>query len=223
MALPPLFDPIVNAPKPQKIVLGVFGLVIIGAASYFLLLSPLDTKLAQLRAQNASLGDEVVKARALVADLARTRREMAELEVKVAILKDRLPSERELPTLYRSLHDAGTQAGLGVALFQPREGQVKDYYVEIPIAVNAEASYHQLGEFLERLARLPRVVTLREMRLASTNRPGRAVRAELTLATYQYRPVGSPKPPGAPQGTPRARSSSPPPPARPPPAAGRRG
>jgi len=199
MALPPLFDPIVNAPKPQKIVLGIFGLVIIGAASYFLLLSPLDTKLAQLRAQNASLGDEVVKDRALVADLARTRREMAELEVKVAILKDRLPSERELPTLYRSLHDAGTQAGLGVALFQPREGQVKDYYVEIPIAVNAEASYHQLGEFLERLARLPRVVTLREMRLASTNRPGRAVRAELTLATYQYRPVGSPKPPVAPK------------------------
>ena len=199
MALPPLFDPIVNAPKPQKIVLGIFGLVIIGAASYFLLLSPLDTKLAQLRAQNASLGDEVVKARALVADLARTRREMAELEVKVAILKDRLPSERELPTLYRSLHDAGTQAGLGVALFQPREGQVKDYYVEIPIAVNAEGSYHQLGEFLERLARLPRVVTLREMRLASTNRPGRAVRSELTLATYQYRPVGSPKPPVAPK------------------------
>jgi type IV pilus assembly protein PilO len=199
MALPPFFDPIVNAPKPQKIVLGVFGLVVIGAASYFLLLSPLDTKLAQLRAQNASLGDEVVKARAMVADLARNRREMAELEVKIAILKDRLPTERELPTLYRTLHDAGTQAGLGVALFQPREGQIKDYYVEIPIAVNAEGSYHQLGEFLERLARLPRVVTLREMRLASTNRPGRAVRAELTLATYQYRPVGSPKPPVAPK------------------------
>src|SRR5712691_5044993 len=146
MALPAFFDPIVNAPKPQKIVLGVFGLVVIGAASYFLLLSPLDTKLAQVRAQNASLGDEVVKARAMVADLARTRREMAEREVKI-----------------------------------------EDYYVEIPIAVNAEGSYHQLGEFLERLARLPRVVTLREMRLASTNRPGRAVRAELTLATYQYR------------------------------------
>jgi type IV pilus assembly protein PilO len=194
MALPAFLDPIVNAPKPQKIVLGVFGLVVICAASYFLLLSPLDARLVQLRAQNASLGEEVVKSRAMVADLARTRREMAELEARIAILKDRLPTERELPTLYRSLNDAGSQAGLGVALFQPREGQIKDYYVEIPIAVNAEGSYHQLGEFLERLARLPRVVTLREMRLASTNRSGRAVRAELTLATYQYRPVGAPKP-----------------------------
>src|SRR5205809_7248708 len=106
MALPPLFDPIVNAPKPQKIVLGIFGLVIIGAASYFLLLSPLDTKLAQLRAQNASLGDEAVKARPLVADLARTRRDMAQLEMKVAILNDRLPSHRELTPFYRFMHDA---------------------------------------------------------------------------------------------------------------------
>lgn len=194
MALPAFFDPIVNAPKPQKIALGVFGLVIIGAASYFLLLSPLDTRLVQLRAQNASLGDEVVKARAMVADIQKTRREMAELEAKIAVLKDRLPSEREMPTLYRSLNDAGALAGLGVALFQPRQPQTKDYYVEIPITVNTEGSYHQLGEFLERLARLPRVVTVREMKLASTNRPGRAVRAELTLATYQYRPVGSPKP-----------------------------
>lgn len=198
MALPAFFDPIVNAPKPQKIALGVFGLAIIGVASYYFVLAPLDAKLVQLRAQNAALGEEVVKSRAMVADLAKTRREMAELEAKVGVLKDRLPSERELPTLYRSLNDAGSEAGLGIALFQPREGQTKDYYVEIPITVSAEGSYHQLGEFLERLARLPRVVTVKEMKLASTNRPGRAVRSELTLATYQYRPVGSPKP-GAPK------------------------
>ena len=53
MALPAIFDPIVNAPKPQKIVLGVFGLAIIVAASYFLLLSPLETKVSQLRAHAA--------------------------------------------------------------------------------------------------------------------------------------------------------------------------
>lgn len=194
MALPAVFDPIVNAPKPQKIVLGVFGLAIIGAAFYFLLLSPLQTKVAQLHTQNASLRDEVEKSRVMVADIEKSRREAAELEAKIAVLKERLPSEPEMPTLYRALNDAGTQAGLGIALFQPRQGQTKDYYVEIPITVQAEGSYHQVGEFLERLARLPRVVTVRDMKLSSTNRPGRAVRADLTLETYQYRPVGSPKP-----------------------------
>ncbi len=194
MALPAFLDPLVNASKPQKIALGVFGLVVIGAASYFLLLSPLDTKVSQLRAQNASLNDELVKSRAMVADLARARREAAELEAKIAVLKERLPSEREMPTLYRTLSDAGTQAGLGIALFQPRQAQVRDYYAEIPITLTGEGTYHQIGEFFERLARLPRVVTVSELKLSATNRPGRTVRAELVLATYQYRPVGSPKP-----------------------------
>ena len=51
MPLPALFDPIVNAPKPQKIALGAVGLAIIGAAAYFLLLSPLQIKVDQLRTQ----------------------------------------------------------------------------------------------------------------------------------------------------------------------------
>jgi type IV pilus assembly protein PilO len=194
MALPAIFDPLLNLPKPQKIVLGVFGLAIIGAAFYVLLLSPLQTKVAQLRAQNTSLQDEVEKSRVMVADIENSRREAAALAAKIAVLKDRLPSEPEMPTLYRSLNDAGTQAGLGIALFQPHAGQAKDYYVEFPITVQAEGSYHEVGEFLERLARLPRVVTVRDMKLSATNRPGRAVRAELTLETYQYRPVGAPKP-----------------------------
>lgn len=194
MALPAFFDPIVNAPKPQKIVLGVMGLAIIGAAAYFLLLSPLEAKVAQLRTQEASLQRELVQNRAIVAELARFRREVLELEARINLLKDRLPTDREIPTLYRALSDAGIQAGLGVALFQPREAQIKDYYAEIPILINAEGSYHKIGEFFERVAKLDRVVTVRDMKLSAGARLGNPVRADLTLMTYQYRPVGSPKP-----------------------------
>jgi len=100
-----------------------------------------------------------------------------------------------MPAFYRSMSDAGIQAGLGVSLFQPRDGVTKDYVVEIPITVNAEGSYHQLGEFLERVARLPRVASLRDMKLSAQKKPGNPVRADLTLVTYMYRPVGSPPAP----------------------------
>lgn len=199
MALPAFFDPIVNAPKPQKIVLGVMGVVTIVAAAYFLLLSPLQLKVAHLRTQNESLQRELAQSRAIAADLARFRREVAELEAKVSTLKDKLPTDREMPTFYRSMSDAGIQAGLGVSLFQPREGVTKDYYVEVPITVNAEGSYHQFGDFLERVARLPRVVSVREMKLSAQNKPRNPMRADITLVTYTYRPVGSPPAPKAPR------------------------
>jgi len=195
MPLPALFDPIVNAPKPQKIALGAVGLAIIGAAAYFLLLSPLQIKVDQLRTQNEALQGELIQSRAIAAELPRFLREVAELEVKINVLKDKLPTEREMPAFYRSMSDAGIQAGLGVSLFQPRDGVTKDFYVEIPITVNAEGSYHQFGEFLDRVARLPRVALVKEMKLGAQKKPGSPVRADLMLATYMYRPVGSPPPP----------------------------
>ena len=133
MALPAIFDSVVNAPKPQKIVAGAFGLAVIAAGAYFLLLSPLEGRVSALRAQSASIDRELAQSRAMVADLVRFRREAAELEGQLAALKDRLPGEREMPIFYRTLSDAGIQAGLAISLFQPRDASIKDYYSEIPI------------------------------------------------------------------------------------------
>ena len=195
MPLPPIFDPIVNAPRPQKLVAGVVGAVVIAAAAYFLVLAPAQAEVTQLRAQLTSLQSEIARSRAIVADLLKYRREVAELEVRLNALKERLPGEKEIPTLYRTVSDAATASGLGVALFQPRPPVVRDYYSEIPISLNAEAGYHQIGEFFERVAKLARVVNITEMKFNGLNRPRVPVRAELILATYMYRPVGAPPAP----------------------------
>lgn len=197
MALPPFFDPIVNAPRSQKIVAGVVGVVVIVAAFYFLLLAPALAEVARLSAQLDSLQQEVARSRAIVADLMKFRREVAELTARLNALKEKLPGEREIPTLYRTVSDAATASGLGVALFQPRPPATRDYYIEIPISLNAEAGYHQIGEFFERVAKLTRVVNVTEIKLSGLNRPRSPVRAELVLATYMYRPVGAPPPPRA--------------------------
>lgn len=196
MALSSFFDPIVNAPWWQKALLGFIGLGIIVAGSYFLLVSPAETRLNTLRARNASLQKELAEVRVAAADLARTRREVAELEQRLDLMKERLPSEREMPPLFRTITDSAFQVGLGVSLFQPREVKVQDYYVEIPISLTGEGGYHQLGEFFERMAALPRVVTVNELKVTGMPKSGKTpLRAEVTLATYIYRPVGSPPAP----------------------------
>lgn len=200
MTLPPLFDPIVNAPKWQKMVLGLAGVVVLVAAAYFLLISPIEVRISALRAQRESLQRELIESRRIVADIARFRREIAELEKNIEVIKEKLPNEKEMPTLYRTLSDAAYQAGLGVALFQPREPKVTEYFNEIPITLNAEGGYHQLGDFYERVAAFPRVVNVVDWRLTGLSKGRTSIKADLTLATYVYRPVGSPpapKPPGA--------------------------
>lgn len=195
MALPAFFDPIVTAPRWQKAVFGLIGLTLIVAGAYFLVLSPLDTSVQSLRTRNAALQKELVEARVAAADIARARREAAELERQLDGLKERLPGDKEIPPLFRSLTDAAFQSGLSVSLFQPRAGKIHDYYVELPIAMTAEGGYHQLGEFFERVAGLPRVVTIDEIKVSGLSKSKNSLRADLTLATYQYRPLGSPPAP----------------------------
>ena len=209
MEMPAFLAPIANAPRPQKIIFGVVGLAIIVGASWFLLLSPLITRVEGLRTQHVAIEKDVVQARAIAADVGRFRRDIAALETTLIALTSRLPNERETPPLYRAVADAAYQAGLAVTLFQPKDAQVRDYYSEIPIAFTAEGNYHQFGAFLERVARLPRVVNVGDLRITGIAAPPRdpkvpaptataPVRGELVLAIYTYRPVGSPPVPKAP-------------------------
>jgi type IV pilus assembly protein PilO len=195
MALPAFFNPIVNAPTPQKVVAGIMGVAIIVGVSYVTLLQPQITVVDQLRPELAALQREVAEKRTILADLAKFRREVADLEARLNVLKDRLPSEREMPGLYRTLSDAAAASGLGLSLFQPRPVTTHEVYTEIPIAVTGEAGYHQVGEFLEKVARFPRVVTVTELKMGTGPRPRVLVKADLILATYMYRPIGAPPPP----------------------------
>ena len=174
MALPPVLQNFVDGPKLPKVVLGVVGVAVLGALGYFFVISPIQARIDELVKKRTQVAGEVNVARAQVAELERFRREIAELEKRLALLKDRLPSEKETPTLYRALSTAAEQAGLGVALFQPKEALPKDVVNEIPIIVSAQGSYHQLAKFFERVAGLPRVVTVNDFKMTGLGGPALA-------------------------------------------------
>lgn len=200
MALPAPLQNFVDGPKLPKVVLGLLGLVVIVAGGHFLLLSPAQVRIDALAQRKTQLTAEVNQAKAQVAEIERFRREIAELEKRVMLLADRLPSEKETPTVYRALSSAAEASGLGVSLFQPREARAKDVVNEIPIIVTAEGSYHQLAKFFERVAALPRVVTVNDFKMSGLAKSRNSLKADLTLATYMFRPAppAGTAPPGAP-------------------------
>jgi len=198
MAMPPFLQNFVDGPKLPKVILGVLGLVVIVGGGWFLLLAPVQTEITTLEGRRQQLATELATARSQVAELQRFRREVAELQAKLDVLKAKLPTEKETPALYKAVSEAAQGSGLGVSLFQPREPRPKDYVSEIPITITAEGGYHQLGVFFEKVAGLERVVKVGEMKLTGLVKGRTALRAEMTLATYMYRDAPPPGKPGAP-------------------------
>lgn len=196
MDLAAAFAPIVNQPKSTKLALGALLVLVVLGGGYFLLISPAQSAVAELRAKNESLQAEVTQNRAVAANLARFRQEAVVLRRKLDAVRERLPSEKDIPPLYRTVSNLAFQSGLSVSIFQPREPQVKDFYSEVPITVSAEVGYHQLGNFFERLARLPRIVNVADLRLTGINKPNGSVRADMILMTYMFKTEGAaPAPP----------------------------
>ena len=230
MARPQFLDALAVAPRWQRITVGLVVLVAFAAAGYFIAVLPVSNRVSSLRTQRDAREQEILRLRPMAADVTRMRRETAEVERQLNVAKDKLPTEREIPGLYRTLSDAAVQAGLAVSLFQPRAPRTLDFYTEVPISVIAEGGYHEFGDFLARVAMMPRATMVSDLKLfgprtvapaaaapagssrspegvnrprvsvTDASKPRRSVRAEITLLTYIYRPIGSPpalKPAGA--------------------------
>ena len=227
MARPQFLDALAMAPRWQRIVVGLVILVAFGGAGYLIAVLPVANRVASLRFERDAGEQEILRLRPMAAEVTRMRRESAEIERQLDVAKEKLPTEREIPSLYRTLSDAAVQAGLAVSLFQPQTPRTFDFYTEVPVSVIAEGGYHEFGDFLARVAMLPRATKVSSLKLTGAkpaasppagssrspqgvnrprasitdaSKPRRSIRAEITLLTYIYRPVGSPpapKPAGA--------------------------
>ena len=178
----------------QRLGVAVLGLFIMAVSGYVFVLSPAHARKAALETRLGALQRELHEASAQVGKLARYRHEKAEHERRLRLMAERLSPTRAIPPLYQTLQEVAVQTGLTVALFRPREPRVENYYTEIPIAVTAQGTYHRLGRFLARIADLPRIVLIEELRITAIEHPQVSIRADMTLTAYIYRPVGAREP-----------------------------
>jgi len=187
-------DALAGVSRLQKVVAGVLGLLVVAGLGYVLLISPKIEARSRLRQENETLQVEVRRATVDEANLRPFRLQAEALRRRLQTAKERLPSEKEMPRLYRQLTDIASQSGLQLAVFAPKPPVDREDVAEVPIAMTCEGSYHQLGTFFSRMSRLPRIVDLSDFRLVGVERPTGTMRAELTLGTFIFRPDGAPPP-----------------------------
>jgi type IV pilus assembly protein PilO len=190
-----------DASETGKLTLVFLALALLGAGAYAAIPGSIRARVVALESRQAELRRALSEARAAMSELERPRAEMVEIEARLERLRQRLPLEREIPSLYRALYAAAAETSLAVGLFQPGEPRAREYYTEIPIAVTVHGTYHRLGRFLAGIAELSRVVTVESLKLIAIEHASLSLRAEMILTTYVYRPAVPPAVAAASPGT----------------------
>src|SRR5258707_14424862 len=127
-----LLDPITNAPKNQKIALGVMACVVVAALGYFLLLSPKQTERDLLRQQSEHARGELAQAQALEASLRGFRAQAEALRKRLEAAQERLPTEKEMPGLYPQISALDFQSRPAMGVFTPRDPDEDEIRLDRP-------------------------------------------------------------------------------------------
>jgi type IV pilus assembly protein PilO len=112
------------------------------------------------------------------------RRQLAEIDRSFGALLKQLPNKAEMGDRLVEIHKAAQGRGLAVELFKPGGEAPREFYAEVPITLNLNGSYHDIGAFTGDIAKLPRIVTLNDINL--TANPNATLSLRTTIKTFRY-------------------------------------
>ena len=180
-------DNIGSWPAAIKILLCLVLLVGVVVGGYYYHIEGLQQQLATVEAEEVELKEEFEKKAFQAANLDAYRRQMVEMEESFGALVSQLPSDTEVPGLLEDITNKGLLNGLEIGSIDLQPEQSREFYVELPIAINAVGSYHDLGAFISGMAGLPRIVTLHNFTISAPGANTNQLNMSIIAKTYRYK------------------------------------
>jgi type IV pilus assembly protein PilO len=171
---------------PRLVILaGLFvGLL---AAAWFVGWSGQLEELDQKKQKEEQLKQEWLDKKRQAVNLDAYRKQKQEIDTAFGELLKQLPNKAEMDAMIVDVSQAALTRGLKTELFKPGAESKKDFYAELPISVQMNGGYNDMASFAGDLARLPRIVTLNNIKLKPKDaKSGTFLSLDATVMTYRY-------------------------------------
>lgn len=166
------------------ILLGIF-LLLIFVGGWFGWQAQLE-ELENKQLEETKFKDDWLSKKKQAVNLEEYRNQLSEIERSFGAQLKKLPNTTEMESLLVDINQAGLGRGLQFDLFKPGNWANKDFYAELPITLNVTGSYHDLGAFTSDIAKLPRIVTLNNIKLKLSDKSKDRLALTATAKTFRY-------------------------------------
>lgn len=151
-------------PKIQKLVvvaaLSVALLYIYGNFIY----SNRNKAIAELRTQIEQKQDLLERGKRIAKNFQQVQEDFQHLVEVWETAQKLLPTQKEMEGLLKDITLAGQNSGVTFLLFRPMDATEHNYYFEHPIQIKTSSNFHQLGQFLSKIATMSRIVNVMELK-----------------------------------------------------------
>jgi type IV pilus assembly protein PilO len=173
---------------PWRVQLGGFaGLAAIGVGVFwYFYADPMRADIQSRRSALKKVQGEISRGLKTARRLPEFRKDVGTLEAQLAGLRTQLPEEQDVADLLRRVQGMATESNLTIRGFSPQAVTRKDLHAEWPIGLQIEGTYHDLGAFLDRVSKFPRIINVGNIKIASREdqTAGATVTAECTATAF---------------------------------------
>jgi type IV pilus assembly protein PilO len=168
--------------------IGVFVALsmVLAGVFYYYVETPAQEAMTGRLAELAAVRGRVANGEAMARRLPEFRKEIAELEARLEVLKPILPTDRDAGDLLRRVQTMAVQSNLTILGFRPQAITLNEIHAEWPISLQLEGSYHNLGVFLDRVSKFPRIINIGGMNLTAKvpPEPSATMNMAVTATTF---------------------------------------
>lgn len=188
MNLNDLLDRLAALPRSQRLAAFAGVGVLIIVLFIFLVFLPAREDIARLEKDVAELTKERDEVKKRAENREAYERELTQLTAQLGEALKEMPDSREIPDLLKRISTVAKKAGLEISKFQPLPEVALEYYAEVPIALEVTGSYHEVAMFFDRLSKLNRIVSSRNIEMKTPKDQGGKVVLSVTgkLVTYRF-------------------------------------
>ena len=174
-------------PAAARAIVAAMLFVLIVVLGYYYHIDNLSDRLDASERKELELRREFERKAFEAQNLDAYKLQLQEMRDSFGALVSQLPSDTEVPGLLEDISSKGELNGLTIESINLLEEVREEFYVELPIAIEATGSYHDLGAFISGMAGLPRIVTLHDFDIEMSGDDSSNLSMEITAKTYRYR------------------------------------
>lgn len=168
----------------RKIVLSALTVILLVIIFQIFLFKPRIAEISKLNKKHAEVLKLLETSKGYVSRYKSVRAAVDSMSVLWASLSECLPNKEEMPYLLRGIAEAGKLSNVQFVLFRPLPLVSTGFYVENPVYIKVNCTYHELGYFLSKISSLERLVNVTKFKLSSAKKSDKFATVEFTATAY---------------------------------------
>jgi type IV pilus assembly protein PilO len=182
-----LFEKVEKIKMLHRVLIMVGTLVLFGGLFVWLIYLPMAENITKMEEEvsrlEQKLNQVVVKARAEK----KLQSEYAEADIQFQEALKLLPNTKEIPALLRTITQLGTDSQLDFILFSPQREKAQDFYMEIPVSIEVNGSYHNVAVFFDKVGQMERIVNILNVSMTPLKERSTVLNTKCDAVTYRFK------------------------------------